>query len=235
MSLQNSITPARIGVGRSGTRPRTMAMLSFRADHALARDAVHSELSNEFLSKMQDLYHCPIIQTLCTDRQDFVLNPPKGKRANSDELAKLDGLARHNEIQIVISDGLSAMAVEANIFNLLPVLMDGLKFEKISFGSPVIVKNGRVAIADQICHHLGARLAINLIGERPGLSSACSLSSYITLNAGPNTISSDRTVVSNIHEGGTNPLEAGAYIVELCKRILKHNLSGVKFQQLDAQ
>jgi ethanolamine ammonia-lyase small subunit len=79
---------------------------------------------------------------------------------------------------------------------------------------------------------LGAKLAINLIGERPGLSSAQALSAYLTYNPGPQTISSDRTVVSNIHRGGTPATEAGAYIVHLAKRILANQASGVRLQQL---
>lgn len=225
------ITPARLGVGRSGARPMTNAMLQFRADHARARDAVHSELSESFINKLLAQEHAIVLKTLCSDRSDFILNPPKGKKAEESELAKLEVLEKNIDVQIVISDGLSAAAVEANIPDLLPILKDGLELEKISFGRPVIVHFGRVAIADQISHHAKAKIALNLIGERPGLSSAQSLSAYITYNPGPHTISSDRTVVSNIHSAGTPPLEAGAYIVQLCKTILDKKMSGVKLQK----
>lgn len=124
------------------------------------------------------------------------------------------------------------MAVEANIKDLLPMIEDGLKIEGITVGTPIIVRYGRVAIADQISHALGAKLAINLIGERPGLSSGAGMSAYLTLNPGPETISSDRTVVSNIHSRGTPPVEAGAYIVHLAKTILEKKVSGVKLQKL---
>lgn len=226
----SSITPARIGIGRNGTRPRTSDWISFRADHARARDAVYSELSESFISGLQSKNNCPLVQTLCTDRNDFILNPPKGKKASEDELKKLDGLKKDSDVQIVIADGLSAMAVEANIPDLLAILEDGLRLHKISFGTPIIVRYGRVAIADQISHYLNAKLAVNLIGERPGLSSASSLSAYLTYNPGPATISSDRTVVSNIHLSGTPALEAGAYIAQLCKKILDLKLSGVRLQ-----
>ena len=225
------ITPARLGVGRSGARPATSTLLQFRADHARARDAVYSELSTGFIDQLIAKEHAVVIQSMCKDRADFILNPPNGKRASSSELEKLDSLEKNIDVQIVVSDGLSAAAVEANIPNLLPILKDGLEIEKISFSRPVIVHFGRVAIADQIAHQLGAKIALNLIGERPGLSSATSLSAYITYNPGPHTISSDRTVVSNIHTAGTPPLEAGAYVVQLCKQILDLKLSGVKLQQ----
>ena len=226
-------TPARIGNGRAGSRPRTEAWLSFRADHARARDAVHSEMSEQFIEAMTSERHCAVLQTLCTSREDFILNPPHGKRASNSEMEKLSVLsnAKQSDIQIVISDGLSASAVAANVPDLLPMLEDGLRMEKISFGVPVIVRYGRVAIGDQIAYATGARIVVNLIGERPGLSCATSLSAYITYNPGPHTISSDRTVVSNIHKGGTPPLEAGAYIVQLCKKILRLEISGVRLQQ----
>lgn len=225
------ITSARLGVGRSGARPMTKAMLQFRADHARARDAVHSELSEAFINHLMEGEKAFVLKTLCSDRSDFILNPPKGKKAEESELAKLNVLEKNIDVQIVISDGLSAAAVETNIPDLLPILKDGLELEKISFGRPVIVRFGRVAIADQISHHVHARIALNLIGERPGLSSAQSLSAYITYSPGPQTISSDRTVVSNIHSAGTPPLEAGAYIVQLCKKILDKKMSGVKLQK----
>lgn len=231
LSDLKGITPARLGVGRSGARPMTSTMLQFRADHARARDAVHSELSESFINKLLGQENAVVLKTLCSDRSDFILNPPKGKKAEDSEISKLNALEKNIDVQIVISDGLSAAAVEANIPDLLPILKDGLELEKISFGHPVIVRFGRVAIADQISHQVQAKMALNLIGERPGLSSAQSLSAYITYNPGPHTISSDRTVVSNIHSAGTPPLEAGAYIVQLCKTILDKKMSGVKLQK----
>lgn len=228
-------TPARIGVGRVGTRPLTATWLQFRADHARARDAVHSELCQTFLNTMITQHSCQHVQSSCADRADFILFPPKGKCCSEETLKSLTACCKKNsDVQIIISDGLSARAVESNLPDLLSILQDGLKLEKFSYGTPIIASNARVAIGDQIAHHLGAKLVINLIGERPGLSTAESLSAYITLNPGPQTISSDRTVVSNIHRLGTPGLEAGAYIVQLVKKIFKLNLSGVKLQQADA-
>jgi ethanolamine ammonia-lyase small subunit len=209
-------------------------LLKFRADHAGARDAVHGELSDKFVAAISTEFKAQVVQSLCSDRSDFVLFPPKGKQIEPTGLQLVrDTCEHHPDVQIVISDGLSARAVEANVLDLLPILMDGLRLQNFKYGTPVLVRFGRVAAADPIAHLLGARLVINLVGERPGLSSAESLSAYITLNPGPHTISSERTVVSNIHQGGTPALEAGAYIVQLVRRIFKLNVSGVKLQQAD--
>lgn len=230
-----AVTPARIQVGRVGTRPTTVSWLNFRGDHARARDAIYSEMSEQFIQRMIEEYGSKLIQTTCTDRRDFILFPPRGKHCSQDCLDQLSkSCITGADVQIMISDGLSAFAVEANVPDLLPILNDGLKMEGLTFGTPIVVRYGRVAIGDQVAHHLKSKLVVNLIGERPGLSSSDSLSAYITLNPGPHTISSDRTVVSNIHKGGTPSLEAGAYIVQLVKKIFKLNLSGVKLQQAEA-
>ena len=41
-------TPARLGVGRAGTRYKTATLLRFRADHAAAQDSVFSLVPEEF-------------------------------------------------------------------------------------------------------------------------------------------------------------------------------------------
>lgn len=225
-------TPARVAVWRAGCRPLTAAWLKFRADHASARDAVHSELSEEFI-KFAHESGFPVVQTLIHDRSQFVLNPPLGKKIADHVLAELkNNLPRMRDVQLVISDGLSAAAVEANLRQLLPMIEQGLSLERLTLGTPVVVRYGRVAAADPIAFALQAKVALNLIGERPGLSSAVGLSAYITYNPGPHTISSDRTVVSNIHARGTPPTEAGAYIVQLIKKIMLAGVSGVRLQQL---
>lgn len=225
-------TPARVGVWRAGCRPPTKAWLQFRADHAVARDAVHSELSEVFLDYARQ-NQFPIVQSLVKSRQEFVLNPPLGKKVAEETLIELKQTCPSGQdVQIVISDGLSAAAVESNVSQLLPMLLEGLTFSKLKVGTPVVVRYGRVAVADPIAHALSARVVVNLIGERPGLSSGVGLSAYITLNPGPYTISSDRTVVSNVHERGTPAAEAGAFIVQLIGRIITKGVSGVRLQQL---
>ena len=233
MEAAKASTKARIGVGRAGTRPLTGAFLQFRADHALAQDAVGSELSAAFLNSLGTELSNPVIETLAESRSDYILFPPKGKRTTDSVIASMiPQCSMNQDIQIVISDGLSPRAVEENVPDLLPMLEHGFRLNKWTSGRCVIVKRGRVAIADQIAIALQARLVINLIGERPGLSSADSLSAYITFMPNKDTISSDRTVVSNIHSDGTPAVEAGAYIVELIRAIVQHQVSGVKLQQL---
>jgi ethanolamine ammonia-lyase small subunit len=231
-----ALTPARIGVGRSGPRPLTEALLKFWADHADAKDAVKSKLSEQFIDSFCSQYEAIVVRSLAQNRDEFVLFPPRGKRLNTETVDMLkDTIAsdRGVDVQIVVSDGLSAMAVEQNLPDIYPVLLDGFTSSGLSLAKPVIVQYGRVAVADQIGHIAGAKIAINLIGERPGLTCATGLSAYITYAPNPaTTISSDRTVVSNIHAGGTPAVEAGAFIVKVVGRILQHKVSGVRLQAL---
>lgn len=197
----------------------------------MAKDAVRGEFSDDLLDYLAR-QNFQLVQTNASDKLDFISYPPKGKTLESHVLDALkDSHSSHLDVQIVICDGLSASAIEANIRDILPMLFDGFALEKITYGLPIIVKYGRVAVADQISHALGMQLALCLIGERPGLSTPGSMSAYLTYNPGPQTISSDRTVVSNIHSLGTLPIEAGAHIVQIAKKILQLKMSGVKLQQ----
>lgn len=224
-------TPARVGVGRAGLRPTTQSWLKFRQDHAMAKDAVDGEFSDSLINYVRDQKY-ELVQSTAANKLDFIAYPPKGKHTDVSTLDRLKSVCPSDlDVQIVICDGLSAQAVDNNLRDILPMIFDGFKLEKITYGAPIVVRYGRVAVADQIAHALRMRLALNLIGERPGLSNPGSMSAYLTYNPGPNTISSDRTVVSNIHALGTLPVEAGAHIVQVAHKILQLKMSGVKLQQ----
>ena len=70
-----------------------------------------------------------------------------------------------------------------------------------------------------------------LIGERPGLNTAESLSAYMIYKPTERTVEADRTVISNIHQEGLAPTEAGAYIAELLSQMLKLQCTGVSFMK----
>ena len=114
-----------------------------------------------------------------------------------------------------------------NIQDVLSILIDGLKAAGIRIGTPFFVKYGRVPTMDAVSEAVGAELTCVLLGERPGLAASDSMSAYITYGAYVGIPESKRTVVSNIHKNGTQPVEAGAYLVELLERILKEKKSGV--------
>lgn len=67
-----------------------------------------------------------------------------------------------------------------------------------------------------------------------GLSSTAvvseSLSAYMTYGGYVGIPEANRTVVSNIHQSGTNPAEAGAHIASLIVAMLEHKASGLDFR-----
>ncbi|MGE5704724.1 MAG: ethanolamine ammonia-lyase subunit EutC [Clostridia bacterium] len=223
------ITPARIGIGRTGTRMKTTSYLQFRIDQAAAQDAVLRDVSEAFLQEM-DL---TVLHTRAKDMQDYLMNLDAGRKL-SDESA--EWLRKHGEkgknVQIIVSDGLSSSAVEANIKDMLPALMQGLRLKNISVGRPVFIKRGRVWVQDHVASIVNCDLVVSLIGERPGLATAESLSAYMIYRPNERTVESDRTVISNIHRGGTTPIEAGAHLADIISEILRFQASGVKFAQL---
>jgi ethanolamine ammonia-lyase small subunit len=218
-------TPARLGVGRAGSRPPTNAWLRFQADHAAARDAVWSEWSPAFRTRLERLGFL-LVSSAAPDRLAYLREPPLGRRLAAGERERI--VARRPAdvaIQIVLSDGLSAQAAERHFERVHPALRDHLA-RLGSLGTPVAVRNGRVAIADEIGGAVGARLVVHLIGERPGLGTADSLGCYLTFAPGPSVTDADRKCVSNIRDAGLVPDEAGATIAGVCRRILEVGTSG---------
>lgn len=224
-----SITPARIGIGRTGTRMKTRDYLDFRIDHAAAQDAVFRDVSDEFLKQM----NLPILHSRSKSLDDYLMNVDSGRKLaiESAEWAEAN-LLKNKQVQIVISDGLSSTGVEANIADILPALIQGLEVKKISVGQPVFIKRSRVWIQDEIAKITNCDVVISLIGERPGLATAKSISAYMIYRPGKDSVEADRTVISNIHDGGIPPVEAGAYLADLLADIIKHKASGVKYAQM---
>jgi ethanolamine ammonia-lyase small subunit len=217
-------TTARVGIGRAGLRQTTKAMLAFRADFAMAKDAVMKPVDEAFLRKLG----LPTLLTKCSDINVHLTRPDLGRQLSEEALRFLhEECIQNPQIQIYVSDGLSNSAIEHNAADLLPVLMDGLKEQGVKTGTPFFVKYGRVPTMDAVSEAVGAEVTCVLIGERPGLAAADSMSAYITYGAHTGIPESSRTVVSNIHKNGIQPVEAGAYLVDLLLRILSEKKSGV--------
>lgn len=224
LTRMKSKTPARIGVGRAGGRLNTQTMLTLRADHAAAKDAVFMDVSPELLERL-GLF---TVQTMCSDKNTFLTRPDLGKCFSDETIAEIKSKCKPNpDVQIYLSDGLSSTAVTANAEKILPSLSDGLTSRGITIGTPFFVRFGRVGAQEVIAEALGAKVVCVLIGERPGLATAESMSAYITYEAKVGMPEARRTVVSNIHSGGAAAVEAGAYIAELIEKILKAKASGV--------
>ncbi|WP_418285225.1 ethanolamine ammonia-lyase subunit EutC [Halorubrum sp. DTA46] len=224
--------PSRLGVGRAGSRPRTSTLLEFRSDHSVARDAVHSHVSDELVETM-GLFS---VRTLVEDKDDYLARPDKGREI-SEETADLlrDACQRAPQVQLIVADGLSSTAIERNIPDLLPILTDGLDRRGLDVGTPIFVTYGRVDVMDAIGEELDAECCLILIGERPGLATAESLSAYMVYGPERGTPTAKKTVISNIHAGGLPPVEAGAEIVDLIDEMCDKQASGLDLTAADRE
>lgn len=217
-------TTARIGVGRAGPRLKTQTLLALRADHAQARDAVMKDVDPKALENAG--LFC--VQTLCKDKDTYITRPDLGRQLSPEAVQTLKEKCVPNpDVQIYISDGLSSTAVEANVNKILPVITEALQSKGLKVGTPFYLRFGRVGAQEHIAEVLGAKVICVLLGERPGLATAESMSAYITYNAYVGMPESKRTVVSNIHKNGTAAVEAGAYVAEVIAKILEQKASGV--------
>ena len=214
----------RIGIWRAGTRYRTQNYLRLRADNAAAMDAVFQDVPQELLDRLG--LHS--VTTLCESKDDYLTRPDKGRQFSDKTKATIQKYCKPNpDVQILLADGLSSTAVVDNAEEVLPAIMQGLSQLNISVGTPFFIKYARVPSMDVITELLGAKVTVILLGERPGLAIRGSMSAYMTYGGYVGMPEAGRTVLSNIHKAGTNPVEAGAYIAELCQKMLKEKASGL--------
>ena len=184
------------------------------------------EAAAEILSEIEklDLF---VVRTMCTSKDEYLTRPDLGRKLNPEGVAMVKEKCKKNPtVQIFVSDGLSSAAVVANIPDLLPALMQGLQSYGIDVGTPFFVEYGRVGVEDEITELTGATVTCDLVGERPGLITAESMSAYITYKGTVGMPEARRTVISNIHKDGTPPVEAGAHIAEVIKIMLEKKASG---------
>lgn len=215
--------PCRLGIGKAGARYKTDPVLQFRAAHSAAQDAVFSDVDAEFVESM-NLF---TVTTQCKNKDVYLTRPDLGRKLCEEGAATIKEKCKKNPtVQIYVADGLSSAAVAANIRDLLPAILQGLQSYGIETGTPFFVKFGRVGVMDQISEITGAEVTCTLIGERPGLITAESMSAYIAYKATVGMPEARRTVVSNIHKAGTMPVEAGAHIAEIIKLMLEKKASG---------
>lgn len=222
-------TPARLGIGRAGARYKTETMLRVRADHAAAQDSVFSDVEKRWA----EVHKMVFAQTLCKNKDEYLTRPDLGRRFDDETLALIKRTAGDRpEVMIVVGDGLSSAAVKANAPDMVMALKQGLATKGLHVGEILFVKYARVGAMDDIGEVTGAKVICMLVGERPGLVTAQSMSAYITYEPRRGTIESKRTVISNIHKGGTNAVEAGAHAAELIKTMLDKKASGVELRKL---
>ncbi len=220
-------TPARIGVGRSGPRPRTTASLLFLADHGVTQDALMHEVDPDLLEEL-GLFS---VESQAADRQTYLKRPDLGRKLTEAAKAVLrDRCTKTPDVQLFVGDGLSGAAIDHNLRQIMPVLQQGLNSTGLSMGTPFFVKNARVGLLNDVNGIIDAKVCAILIGERPGLARAQSMSIYLGYRPRPDSTDANRDAICNIYEGGLNPLEAGAHAVQLIQKMITDKASGVELK-----
>lgn len=224
------LTPARVLVGRAGPGYRTATWLKLREDHAAARDAVRAELdlNRDLGEKHVETFRIFEAASRAKSKAEYLARPDLGR--------KLDGESRTliaancpagADLQVVIGDGLSPTAVAVQVPTLLPLILDESNRRAWRFGRPFAVRHCRVGILNAIGDILAPSVVVLLIGERPGLVAADSLSAYLAYRPRAGHTDADRNLISNIHARGVNPADAVRRIFALADVCLAAGRSGV--------
>jgi ethanolamine ammonia-lyase small subunit len=226
-------TPARLLVGHAGPAYPTAAYLELRRDHAAARDAVQTELRlTDLPQEFVALFRLFEIQTQANSKDEYLVRPDRGRRLSGAAHSMLRERARLDcDVQIVIGDGLSATAVLAQVPPLLPLLMTGAANRGWSVGDPFLVRYCRVGVLNDLGDLLNPAVVILLIGERPGLATAESLSAYFAYRPRPGDTDAKRNLISNIHSRGVVTAEAAERILNLAAQLMAQQESGVRVKE----
>ena len=225
-------THARVALGRSGGSLPTAALLDFRLAHARARDALLRPLDESALvAALGAASGLPVVAvgSAAPDLPTFLVRPDLGRRLSEESARRLGGLRSEPapDLVLVVSEGLSTLAVENHAAEVLRHLVPGLLADGWRLAPVVLVRRGRVAVQDDVGERLGAGSALILLGERPGLGTPDSLGAYLV--RGPRTGNTDaqRNCVSNIHAAGLRPPDAATKLHWLLGASRRLGISGV--------
>jgi ethanolamine ammonia-lyase small subunit len=221
-------TPARIATGRTGTRYLTESYLALRADHAIALDAVASEVPEGWAGKHGLLS----LRTMASSHEDFLLNPDHGRRLDESSRARcLKEADLRVDVQLIAGDGLSAVALEENGPRLLEALQKALSEAGFRIGRPFFVKYARVGVQDEIGVLTEARATVIIVGERPGLGTGDSLSIYTAYGPRLGQDNAEKDCISNVRRLGFSAEQAASRCAQLLTRTFAAGGGGVRLAE----
>ena len=224
------LTPARIGLGRAGAALPTREVLRFALDHARARDAVHAPLDVEALAAdLAALGHDVLrVESAAPDRPTYLRRPDLGRRLSEPSRAALAARDKPpTDLAVLIADGLSAAAAQTHAAPLLAALAPWIAQAGWTLAPVVVARQGRVALGDEVGAMLRARIAVVLLGERPGLSSPDSLGVYLTHAPRPGRTDAERNCISNVRPAGLSYERAAFKLAWHLAEALRLGLTGV--------
>jgi ethanolamine ammonia-lyase small subunit len=138
-------------------------------------------------------------------------------------------------VQLVVSDGLNADAINEQLRALLPPLRRLLSDNGCHVGeTDIVVENGRVRAGYEIGGLIGAAIVVHVVGERPG-TGLNMVSAYLTYGrdeSGQSRWSRDldhsvTSAICGIHPKGKPPQAAAEEIARTVARMMEQRRSGV--------
>jgi ethanolamine ammonia-lyase small subunit len=227
-------TPARVLADRTGAAYRTDTQLQLRQDHAAARDAVRAEfeLQRALGAEFVERWNLFCVSTMAASKDEYLRRPDLGRRL--DENARAQLLAQcplDADLQIVIGDGLSVTAVSSQVPALLPLLAEKAQSHGWTMGQVFAIKYCRVGLINDVGELLQPKIVVLLIGERPGLATAESLSAYMAYQPRAGHNDSNRNLISNIHARGVSTEAAASRIIDLAEQMMGRQTSGVEIKE----
>jgi ethanolamine ammonia-lyase small subunit len=227
-------TPARVLADRSGAAYRTATQLQLRQDHAAARDAVRAEfdLKTDLGAGFVEQWKLFTVSTMALSKEEYLRRPDLGRRLDQNTLGQLAAHCAPNaDLQIVIGDGLSVTAVSTQVPPLLPMLAEKAQSRDWTLGQPFAVHYCRVGVISDVGELLKPKVVVLLIGERPGLATAESLSAYMAYQPRAGHNDSRRNLISNIHARGVGTEVAASRIINLAEQMMRRQISGVEIKE----
>lgn len=251
-SLACALTPARVFAPRHGASLSTADWLALRADHAGARDAVFQETKPETDPAWESTFpnegplsgkkplsgnglfpQSPLlVNSQATTQTDYLLRTDLGRRLHPmDRERILVDCPKSPQLQILFADGLSALALQKQGLPLLISLAKMALAEGWQLGRPIFIRRARVGIMNDIGALLEPLVLVLLIGERPGLSTAESLSAYLAYRPKLGDTDAKRNLIASIHDRGVGIPEATRRILNLAGSLKSSGYSGVGIRE----
>jgi ethanolamine ammonia-lyase small subunit len=227
-------TPARLLTGRVGAGYCTQTQIELREAHAAARDAVRAEMSLEtvFDAPFTTRWGLFEVPTAAMTKEDFLLQPDLGRRFSESSRTRIQEFCPQGcDLQIAIGDGLSVPAVSTQVPPLLEILSGEVRLRGWKMGRTFEIRHCRVGILNEIGELLDPLVAVLLIGERPGLATAESLSAYMAYKPRKQHTDANRNLISNIHARGVRSADAAIRIVNLAAQMMKAGASGYTIKE----
>jgi ethanolamine ammonia-lyase small subunit len=231
-------TRARIALGRAGHAVPTPVLLDFQLAHAQARDAVHFPWDvDAFAGQVRKLgEEALILNTPVAGRNEYLRRPDLGRILTEESRNRLrSATAGETDVALIVTNGLSSTAVDRHGIPLLQAIVNGYRARHLRIAPIALVANGRVALLDDIGSAVAARVAVIIVGERPGLSAADSLGIYLTFAPQPGNTDAERNCISNIRPPeGLSYEDAAEKLMYLTDEALRRGISGVALKDESA-